>query len=398
MNGESLNMSGNHPKVLVLSLPPFLYATRGRKAAESFAKVTSTAFLGLEAAGRSGRRHKPGNFVFDGVSVHQVRVAMPRTSSSAFTQIWNLVFVFLPAFVRMLRVVLRTHAEVVYISHPTLCILGAIHQWRFKSRLIVDLPERPGLVTARGALISKFTRIEPTVLRWMGPRVEMATVVVPSDVEPVKALGYKNVTLVRNVPLAAWRADYRPPAPRNKGPLEAVIISSIFENRGFEMIIKAIAICNRSSTRVRLRVYGPASDRYLASLQRATDEAGVGEVVSWCGNIDATEVSDAYLRAHVGLVLYESTHPGNDGLSNKILQCVSSGRPVLASDLPENRAFVSSGGVGWLSETTAESLAAGLESIAEIGSLDDISLRCRELGDKELTWEHEFGPVQSLVV
>jgi glycosyltransferase involved in cell wall biosynthesis len=200
--------------------------------------------------------------------------------------------------------------------------------------------------------------------------------------------------LVRNVPLSDWRAAYSPPAERQPGELNALIIGSVFEGRGFEMILEALALARSAGgTGIRLEIIGPARPDYLASLKGLADRLDVGDSVDWVSRVESSEVSAAYLSAHVGLVLYESNDPGNDGLSNKILECVSSGRPVLAGNLPENRSFVSQHGVGWLSEMTAPALADTLRAIADVADLGPMSLHCRSVGDQELNWEREFEPV-----
>lgn len=383
--------------VLVLGYGPYRYSTRGRKAAASYAALSETKYLGMAVAGRSWRRDRAGRFELDTIQIHQVRVARIWTSSSAFTQVRNLLVAYLPAFLRMLAVALSTRADVVHIVNPPLSWIGLFHKWRFGSRLVLDIPERPGLVTLRGSLAAKFSHFEPALLRQMSSRVELAMVVVPSDVSTIELLGYPNVCVVRNAPLQSWRADYRPPLSRDSGPLEAAFIGSIFKGRGYELILKAVALCNRDTFRVRLNIYGPSSDRYMSHLQQVAREAGVGEAVVWQPALEPSQVSAAYLSAHVGLVLYEPIDPGNDGLSNKIIECVSSGRPVLAGDLPENRNFVSSYKVGWLSDMSVEALAKNLRMIADQMDLRPLSDHCRMLGDTKLTWEREFAPVLELI-
>lgn len=383
--------------VLVLGYGPYRYSTRGRKAAASYAQVADTIYLGMAVTGRSWRRGHAGKLVLDGIHIHQVKVGEIWTSSSAFTQIRNLLIAYLPAFLRMLTAALRTKADIVHIVNPPLSWIGLIHKWRFGSRLVLDIPERPGLVTLRGSLAAKFSHFEPALLRQMSSRVKLAMVVVPSDVSTIEHLGYRHVRVVRNAPLQSWKADYQPPLPRTSGPLEAVFIGSIFEGRGYELILRAVALCNSDSFRVRLNIYGPSSDRYLSHLRQVAQEAGVGDAVVWQAALEPSQVSAAYLSAHVGLVLYESIDPGNDGLSNKIIECVSSGRPVLAGDLPENRDFVTSNRVGWLSDMSVEALANNLLIIADEGDLAPLSEHCRILGDTELTWEQEFAPVLNLI-
>ena len=111
----------------------------------------------------------------------------------------------------MVRYALSTPASVIHIVDPQLCFIGVLHKKKFKSQLVLDLPERPGKLVARGWLNSKLSWLEPAILRVFRSQVALATVVVPSDVPAVEDLGYRQVGLVRNCPLSSWRARYIPP-------------------------------------------------------------------------------------------------------------------------------------------------------------------------------------------
>ena len=104
--------------------------------------------------------------------------------------------------------------------------------------------------------------------------------------------------------------------------------------------------------------------------------------------------SEAYLGGQIGLALYEQDDAGNDSLSNKILECVSSGRPVLAGDLPENRRFLTEQEIGWLTAVNAAGISEAFVHIAGRSSLlAPLALTCRRLGDQQLNWEREFTKV-----
>lgn len=92
---------------------------------------------------------------------------------------------------------------------------------------------------------------------------------------------------------------------------------------------------------------------------------------------------------HVGTALYENVDAANDSLSNKIFECVVSGRPVIASDLSENRRFVQENEVGWLTDVAAGDLADLLRAIYEMRSnLSTLSRRVFERS-ATMTWENE---------
>lgn len=383
-------------RILVLTLDAYRFSTRSRKAAIQYVAVAPTMFLGLSGAGRTGRWDKPGRFLADGVNVRQVYVKRPWVAPTRRSQIHNVILCYLPALARMAKVVIRTPADVIHVTGAPLALLGLLHRARFGSRMVLDIQERPGSIAAKGSVTAIFSRVELSFLRHVSRCVDVATVVTHGDVETVSALGFRTVALVRNAPLSDWRAPFTPPPDVDGADLAAVVIGTIYETRGYEILLRALAK-TKHQRNIHLKIYGPGREDYLASLKSLTEALYITDRVKWMGQIDSSEVSAAYLRAHVGLVLYEPTEPGNDGLSNKILECVSTGRPVIAGDLPENRRFVTDNGVGWLTEVTVDALADTLASAGLGEDLAAIGAKCRQYGDTWLNWESEFAKVLEMV-
>ena len=384
--------SSSTERVLVLTLDAYQYSTRAKKAAIEYSKTRQTTFLGFSGVGRTGRWAEPGEFLADVVRVIQVPVRRPWVAPNKRTQLRNLLVSYMPAIVRMTVAALRNPADVIHVAGTPLAILGVLHKVRYGSWLVVDINERPGAVAAEGSLMSVFSWFERAILRLVGRHADLATVVTGGDLAPVARLGFEKVRLVRNAPLSDWRANYTPPPRAPGGPLTLVVIGTIFEGRGYEMLLDAFGSA-RLKIEMQLRIYGGGRDDYVDALKERTRKLGIADSVSWVGRIGASEVSAAYLASDIGLVLYEATDPGNDGLSNKILECVATGRPVLAGDLPENRRFVEEHRVGWLTEVSVEGLERALTALPENGDLGSIAARCRELGDTWLNWESEFGQV-----
>jgi len=291
----------------------------------------------------------------------------------------------------MARIVLTTEADVVHVVTMPLAPLGAMHKRRFGSHFTLDVTERPGAVAASGSLAGLFAKIEKPLLGWARPYVDLATAVVKPDVQILLASGYQRAALVRNAPMTDWRAPFVPSPP---GPMRFLVIGSIFEGRGYEMLVEAAARA-RTHAEFTIHIYGPGRDEYVDRLRVRSAERGLGDVIFWHGPTSSSDVSATYLSGHVGLVLYESDDPGNDGLSNKILECVATGRPVLAGDLPQNREFVEEHGVGWLSPMTTEDLASSLVQVASCSAeqLTGLSAHARSLGDTTLSWEADFQSV-----
>ena len=382
-------MSPDLETVLIVSLAGIRFATRPRKAARELALTHRVRYLALQSSGRGARVDEAGVFESDGVAVHQIRVRPRKPGGDIRAKLYNLFAAYLPAFARLFLVAVKTPASIIIIANPVLAPIALAHRLRFRSRIVLDVAERPGAIAARESLASFFSAFEPMILRLLARGDGIATVAVPSDAHVLRSYGFNQVLPLRNAPLASWRAPYSDPIPSDA--LRCVVVGSIFAGRAFEIVIRAVARCVDRGVQVRLRIVGPGTDEYLQQLHEMTSEHGVEHVITWEGAIEGDQVSQTYLDADLGLVLYEADDPANDGLSNKILECVSSGRPVLAGNLPENRQFVTENRVGWLTEVAPDAIAAALEKIATTSNLQEVSRRCRELGDSNLTWETEFS-------
>lgn len=385
----------NTHRVLILSLQPYKFATRPKKAAEQFSLQHPTIFLAPSKIGRSKQWDKPHHgWVRDNLIVKQISVGQIYTKPTTLNQLRNAGFVYLPLLARWGREVLRTPAEEVFATSLPLAPLAVLHKLRFRSTITVDVNERPGAKTVQGSVTTLLARVEPAVVKLVGRFADRITTATSTD-RDVLAAQYpsKEVRLLRNVPLSSWRARYTtPPASR---PLRIVTVGSVFEGRAFEILIAAISLARSSGTDTTLDIFGAGRDEYLKTLRELITSLGLGDSVKLYGRISGDEVSAAYLTGDVGLALYEQSSEANDGLSNKILECVSTGRPVIAGDLPENRRFVTENGVGWLTDVTPEALAATISTVATSNEITSMAEKCRTLGDTELSWEQEFSRAMS---
>ncbi|XKH53513.1 glycosyltransferase [Citricoccus nitrophenolicus] len=274
--------------------------------------------------------------------------------------------------------------------------LALMHNIRYSSDIVLDVPERPGMVTVSGSAASLFSKFERALLKISRPFVAETLVVTYADVDYMKSLGFESVRLVRNVPMSDWKAPYLPPPIAGQGDdnrkLRLIAMGSVFEGRAYEKLIKAVAIAS-AQIEIELTVCGPGRPGYLTDLRSLADDLRIGDRVNFIEPVSIEKVSAMYLSADIGMVLYESTDPGNDGLSNKLFECVASGRPVIASDLPENHRFVEENGAGWLAGDSVEDLARVIVSAAEPDSVQSKASHCRRIGDEVLSWETEF-PLQ----
>lgn len=331
--------------------------------------------------------------------VQQIRLGDLKAGTTLQDRMVNLVGRYLPSLLQLACAALTSRATVVHVTGPALVPIALAHRRVFRSEVIVDINERPAAVSAPGSLFALVAKAEPLLIRAVRKHAAAVTVVTRGHAEILeRRFGVEDALVVRNCPLADWRGGWREP-PESEA-LEVVTVGSLFPGRALEMLIRAMGSIQRANGgNVRLTIVGAGTPEYVESLRSLIDLEDVGDVVRLLGPTDSAGVSEAYATGHLGLALYEANDPGNDSLSNKILESVASGRPVLAGDLPENRRFVEANRVGWLTEVSVDGIA---ESLSLVSGMDRDSLlslcrRCFVLGEVELTWESEFAPVLGIV-
>ena len=302
--------TGKITTFLVLSMAPYRYATRTRKAAVAYRDRGAVIFLALQGVGRTGNWDVFGSRTQDGVIVHQVRVRSVSTAPNTLAQLSNLARSYVPAFVRLIREVWRRDADVVHVTGVPLLVLGLLHKARYRSRLVLDINERPASVSARGSLFSLFSRIEPLLLRIGATQSDVTVVVTPGHSTILRRdHGFGDVLVVRNVPLDAWRSDFTPPPPREASSLQVVAAGTLFEGRGFEKLIQAVGVARERGVIIELDIYGTGRADYTASLYDLASRVAVSDQVRFHGHLDSAKVSSAYLAGHLGVALYENTDP-----------------------------------------------------------------------------------------
>ncbi|MGE5223090.1 MAG: glycosyltransferase [Omnitrophica WOR_2 bacterium] len=109
---------------------------------------------------------------------------------------------------------------------------------------------------------------------------------------------------------------------------------------GVEVIARAFVRAARERQELRLVMLGNGSQAPL--LRRIFSEGGVLERVSFPGQVSQADLPRYYRSADLYI---SASH--SDGTSISLLEAMACGRPVLVSDIPGNREWVTSGVEGW---------------------------------------------------
>ena len=187
-----------------------------------------------------------------------------------------------------------------------------------------------------------------------------------------------------------WGVDIRhfsPAAPTGSQAATFTLLST----RGWEpiygvdVIARAFAMAAQRCPELRLLMLGGGSQ--AGSIRQIFTQAGVLEQVHFPGLVAQADLPRYYRSAD----LYVSASH-SDGTSISLLEAMACGRPVLVSDIPGNREWVTPGEQGWwFPDGDAEALAQGiLQAVAARQRLPEMGRAARRLAEGRADWEKNF--------
>jgi glycosyltransferase involved in cell wall biosynthesis len=160
------------------------------------------------------------------------------------------------------------------------------------------------------------------------------------------------------VDLARFRPTPAPPAE----VLTILAVGRLVPKKGFPVLIEAAA---RLLAPFRLRIVGEGPER--PEIEAAIAAHGLGDRVDLAGPRTHDDLPAEFAAAHIVVVPSITDATGDrDGLPNVVLEAMSSGRPVVASDVGAVASAVVDGRTGVLVPPgDAEALAGALEFLAD---------------------------------
>ena len=141
-----------------------------------------------------------------------------------------------------------------------------------------------------------------------------------------------------------WGADTDRFVPGEPAPgFQVLSLRSWEPNYNIDVLIKAFAhfVQQRPEAQARLCLLGGGSQ--AAELQALAQQLGVQSHVDFVGRVGDQAMVDALQRSRVSVSV-----PSSDATSVSVLESMACGLPIIASDLPANRQWITSGQGGWL--------------------------------------------------
>lgn len=380
-------LSGSSERtILFLDLLPYEFSTRARKLSDTARSLAEVHYISLQEAGRFGLRSSSVRYRSStGVNVAAVRSRRVNTRRTPMASAFNLACVYAPGMVRLTMRALMQPAHIVVVENPSLLLTGLFHSMVHGSRVLFDAREAPRPIETKGSLSTPLSRLFLAALPRLSARIAACTAACTSHAEEYRGLQLRQVFVVRNVPHLSLA-----PSPPKDGPLVVACIGSLYPGRGLEPLIEGAALAAKGGVAIRVNIIGFASRDYLQNLRELVARVGGDDIVVFYPPCPPGDVAGHYAAASVGAVLYDSAEKANDSLSNKLFECIASGRGVLASDMPETRAIIEQYQCGLVVPPTKEAIGHALSELAgDRSKVVRYSSNAAKAAIEELNWDRE---------
>lgn len=159
---------------------------------------------------------------------------------------------------------------------------------------------------------------------------------------------------------------------------------------GVEVLARAFVRAARKEPRLRLMLMSSGSQAPL--VRRILRDGGVEDRVFFGGRVSNPDLPQYYRATD----LYISTSH-TDGSSVSLMEALGCGCPVLVSDIPGNREWITSGEQGWLFKDGDDAaLAEGiLNAVEDRERLPQMGKAARRLAEQRADWEKNFQTMLS---
>lgn len=222
------------------------------------------------------------------------------------------------------------------------------------------------------------------------------------DCEAVRSAAFRYAnwpsSLIAQFPWGMERGAFTPDGEKAAGYFSTLGAITCLCTRGWEplydvdVLLEAFALAYERNQNLRLLLLGDGSLR--EQILRSIEERKLERVVTTCGEAPPSEMPKWFRAADVYVSCAKS-----DGTSISLLEAMSTGLPVVVSDIPSNREWVTEGENGWLAAVgSSREFAGKMIRAANLtaGQRQAIARRNQEIVSQRADWDRNFPRLMKL--
>lgn len=246
----------------------------------------------------------------------------------------------------LLATVRHVRPDLVHFHDPDLLLIAPFLKC---TKLIYDCHERNAVAMLNKPWIPKPLRrfayllvsfLEPALAR----RTTAVVLVDDSQVETFEKIG-KPLVMVRNFPIV----DEKPINQQERHSKAVVHVGAHARSRGCGVMVEAFRLVTRQIPDAKLWLVGPFNHPpYEKEIRELITRLGLQDTVQLVGQVSHPEALKWVSRAAVGLIAYQAVSQYQNCLPTKVLEYMTAGIPVVATDVPANRNIIENADCGLL--------------------------------------------------
>lgn len=341
----------------------------------------------------------PQTETINGVVLHRIQDRFDKDGSSAWSFLWPILR-FLAASTRWLnKNACSPRFDVVHIHNipDFLVFAGLPAKWR-GGRLILDIHDIvPEFFASKfgarpGSPLVLSLKLMEKVSAGVADHVILANHIWFERYTKRAASARKCSVFLNHVDRAVFRPHDR--APRSDGPL-IVYPGGLQWHQGIDIALRAFATVRERLPNVRFHIYGDGNQKN--ELRRLAGTLRLGDSVRFFDPLRLQEIARVMAGADIGVAPKRSDSFGNEAYSTKIMEFMSVGVPVIASDALVNRCYFDDSVVAYFESGNEAQLAQRMHQL-----LTDRQLRASLIENANAyvarnSWERHKGDYLRLV-
>lgn len=264
---------------------------------------------------------------------------------------------------------------------------------------------RPLLVSLHGSDMF-LARTNPIFRRFAARVLKSAAAVTacsPDLKEQAEQISGRTVHLVEyGVETTVFHPTATPPSQNNIQNRTVFAVGRLVHKKGFVYLLDAFAKIHPYYSDSMLTIAG--SGPLLQQLQDRAQALGLSKYVKFPGELDRKRLPEFFRQATLTAVPSVTDEYGNrDGLPNVVLEAMSSGSAVVASNIPGIQNVIQDGREGLIvPEADVDALAAALDRLMKEPELrETLGRNARKKTVEQLSWEvknHELDDLYKSAV
>ena len=315
----------------------------------------------LRRAGRNGQAGEPPTETINGVRVH--RLPLERKRGGQLRYLFEYAVLTLLGSIKLARLHFSHRFQVVHIHNmPDFLVLaGLLPKWT-GAKLLLDVHDPmaelyQANVTGRAGWATRVLNWQQRISCQLANKVVSVSESMRENLQK-KGVPSDKIFIVHNFPDQRFFLNSAETTswPRHRDKPTLLYCGTITDHYRLDIAVKALAIASKSIPGLRLRIVGEGNR--IGNIHQLACDLGVADRVEFLGTVSAEKIPSIMADADIGISAHEAGVFGALYFSNKILEYISQGLPVVSSRTETLVRYIPEDAIFYFRPGSSEDMAA----------------------------------------